>query len=168
MKLAVQIDPTDFIEINTFRTPKLYQEFIEGFLKFLAQKMVDRVHEVIRNQSYNWHPLSRTWVAFKKSWGLDPRIWRASGWIEDSIHYWYSRKNNCWMVGVNPRKQHRRYKRGGIAISKRSGVLIIDIIRKLEFGTQKTPARPLFTRVIAEVKKDVNSYYKEYLISKAA
>lgn len=163
MRLAVQVDPTEFIEIDTFRTPKLYQEFVKGFMVYLADKMVKRVHQVIRRQIYNWHPLSRTWRLFKKEWGLDPRIWRASGWIEESIHFWHSRQMNSWLVGVHPRKQHREYKRGGVKTSKPSGVLITRIIRKLEFGTQRTPARPLFVPVMAEFKRDLNLHYADYL-----
>jgi hypothetical protein len=135
---------------------------MKGFLKYLSEKIENRIKEVMEKQLYNWHPNSRAWKDFKQVVGLSPKVWIASGWIKGSITFWYSRMAKSYIIGVNPRKMHREYKHGGVKLSKRSGVLLKDILRKLEFGTSNTVARPLFVPVFNEVKKDIDIHFSNY------
>lgn len=163
-KLYLQISPQNYISIDLpLYTPKFIQAFNEGFLKYLSEIIVEEIKTTIRHQLLNWHPLSKTYKAWKARMDLDPRIWIASGELEDSIKIWHSQIHNAWIIGVNPYKKHHVYTKGGIYKSKKNDVLLIDIIRSLEFGTQKIPARPLFTVVFNRIKRLEVVYYKQFV-----
>lgn len=158
MRLAVQVNPKDFIQIT-----KLPEGYVKDYARFLAIKMVKRLKVVVKRKLYNWSPLSKTWKLYKKQMGLSPKTWYASGELLGSIRFWYSQKDNSYYVGVNPRKLHKEYKFGGTYKTKRTKTKIIDIIRRLEYGSLNTPARPLFTEVIKEFKYSQLYWINEYL-----
>lgn len=163
MKLAVQVRPELFIEYKTKYKPVMFQKFIAGFLAYLANQMVLRIKEVVDKQQYKWRPLSPRWLDFKKEMGLSPKTWIASGELENSIKAWHSDLMDSYLVGVNSRKLHHKYKKGGIFTTIRTKTLLITIIRRLEYGNKKMPPRPLFGPVIQEFQRDLNKHYKNYL-----
>lgn len=165
-KLSLQIDMDQFIEIETFGQPKNYQLFVKEFLEYLSKFLVWRIDEVIEKQLYSWSPLSASWKFSKKKLGLSPKQWVASGFIKDSIKYWHSRAQKTYIIGVHPYKKHREYKFGGVMIKKRN-VLLVDVIRKLEFGSaaENLPARPLFSKVFREVEEDLSIHLAGFVKS---
>jgi len=168
MRVALQVDPSKFYYFRLRKNPPPdFINFMEGFMEFLAVKMIKELKSAINKQKYkkDWESLSATWVKRKKSLKLDPRIWKASGETMESIRWWYSRVDDCYYVGVHPRKMHHVYKSGGIYKSKKGKALIIDIIRWLEFGTRYMKPRPLFTPVLIDMRKRLPEFYQEYITS---
>jgi len=165
MKLTVQVDKKVFIEYGTKGTPEDFEEFMKGYLEWLTQKVVDRLEEVMRRQLYNWHPLSKSYLEWKKKMKLDPRIWLASHQTREAITYWWVPLASAWMIGFHPRTLHRKYKRGGIDLGKKTKARLLDIVRWLEHGTTKMPPRPLFGPVLNEFKsKSVQlKLYQQYI-----
>lgn len=165
MRLRIQVDKTVFIDYPTKSAPEDFQNFISGFLEWQCTKIIERTKEVVRKRLYSWHPLSPSYVAFKDRMGLDPRIWLASGQIEQSIKYWYVPLADAWFIGVHPTLRHRGYKKGGGLDWEKKGARLIDIIKWLEFGTTKMKARPLYTKVLEEFKskKKQTALYAEYI-----
>ena len=135
------------------------------FLRYLVERIVERLNKVIRNQLYanRYEGLSKSWASFKKRMGLDPGYWIASGQLKDSIQWWYSSKYKRFLVGVHPRLKHRKYMEGGVYKTVKT-VKMVDIIRWLEKGTRRgIPARPLFSKVFEEFQKDLDKHYINYL-----
>lgn len=162
-RLSMQVDSSLYIEKKTFYTPRKYQEFVKGYLEFLGKLVVKLLRRSINRQRYRWQPLSPAYRDWKKAMKLDLRIWIASGEVRNSIKCWHSRLYNSFIVGVNPRKLHHVYKEGGIYKSKKTKVLLIDIIRFMEFGTRNMPPRPLFAPVFREIEKNQGKYFQQYL-----
>ena len=156
-RLAIRIDPKAYLEYPTEGAPKDFKDFIEGFLQWQSDLVIERIQEVVRQKLYNWEPLSPGWQNFKEKMGLDPRHWLASGQLLESVQVFYFM--NGWYIGVHPRKKHRGYK------GNRKGARLIDILRWLEAGTTKMPPRPLFTKVFSEFrpKKVQQELYSKYL-----
>lgn len=150
MRLRLQIKKEQFISYQTQGTPQDFKDFMEEFLKWQADKVVNRIDEVIRMRLYNWHPLSESYKAWKEKMGLDPRIWIQTGQTKDSIHTWYNNMSDSYFIGVHPTKRHRAAKKGGGFDPKDKGARLLDIVRWLEFGTSRMKPRPLFTKVFRE------------------
>ena len=113
MRLAFKVDDSVAIEHQTKGMPKPMQDFMKGYLDWLAKQTVSVLQDVIRRQVYTWKPLSKNYLEFKKNFGLDTRIWYASGQMLESIKYWYVKGDNSYYIGVHPRKKYRKYKKGG-------------------------------------------------------
>jgi hypothetical protein len=165
MRLRVQVQKEFFVDYPTKLAPEDFQEFMAGFLEWQCDKVRERIREVVKTQAYKWEPLSPNYVQFKERMGLSPKIWFASGQVMDSIIYWYDALGDQWLIGVHPTLRHRGYKKGGGLDWSKKGARIIDIIRWMEMGTTKMPARPLFTKVLAEFKKKSKqtALYAEYI-----
>ena len=164
MRLAFKVDDSVAIEHQTKGMPKPMQDFMKGYLDWLAKQTVSVLQDVIRRQVYTWKPLSKNYLEFKKNFGLDTRIWYASGQMLESIKYWYVKGDNSYYIGVHPRKKYRKYKKGGgyyKTITR--DVYMIDVIRFMEYGTRKMPARPLFEPTFDKMEKEQQSYYQTYL-----
>lgn len=164
-KLRIQVDKALFVQYQTNNTPEDFQNFIRGFLEWQVSKVKDRVKEVVDRQLYSWSPLSTAYTQFKKRMGLSPKIWYASGQLLEAVHYWYVPLGDQWFIGVHPTLRHRAYKKGGGLDWSKKGARLVDIIKWLEFGTTKMPARPLFTKVLGEFKskKRQTELYAEYI-----
>lgn len=133
------------ISYTTKGSPEDFHKFMMDFLAYQADLIVKRIKYVIKNQIYSWHPLSPSWKRFKELNGLSPKIWLASGQVEESITYFYNAMADSYFVGVHPSKRHKGYGK-----THKSGVRIIDVIRWMECGTPKMKARPLFGKVMME------------------
>lgn len=167
MKLTVQVDKSICIEYGTRGTPEDFQNFMKGYLEWLTQKVIDRIDEVMRRQLYNWAPLSKSYVEWKKKMKLDPRIWLASHQTKNAITYWWVPLADSWYIGVHPRTLHRKYKRGGIDSGKKTKARLLDIVRWMELGTTKMKPRPLFVPVLKEFKsKSVQLRFYQLYITK--
>ncbi len=168
MRFALQVDPKRFLEFPVRKNPPPeIVDFLEGFMEFLAKRTVRELRKAVNQKKYvkHWDVLSDSWKAQKKRLKLDPRIWKASGQTLESVNWWHSKKDDCWYVGVHPRKRHNAYKVGGIYKTKKQKALVIDIIRWLEKGTRKMPPRPLFSLVLRDVKRMIPEIYQEYITS---
>lgn len=149
-------------------TPQDFQDFMKGFLDYFTEIIVDRIKEVIRTQEFKskWHKLSPKYLEFKKRWGLEMGIWISGGHVVDSIAYWWSPLVDGYIIGVPPALKHRVPKRGGgYDKSKKQKVRVMQILKWMENGTRKMPARPLFTPVMKYYqKKSVQQkIYQDYL-----
>jgi hypothetical protein len=168
MRLRFQIDVKKeyMIDYPTKDSPEDFQDFMKGFLEWQCDLVVKRIDEVIKRRLYNWHPLSPSYLDWKKKTHLDPRTWIATGQTLNSIHYWYSGLADAFFVGVHPTKRYRYPDKNGQLTTKK-GAKILDILRWLEFGTTKMKARPLFSKVFKEfMSKSVQSkLYAEYIKS---
>lgn len=167
MKIALQVDKDLVIAYSdTTELPDQIYEFMLGFLEFMTQEIIQRIHKVVKDQIYRWDPLTDPYKKWKKKWNQDPRIWLASEQTLNSVTYWWSPLQDAWVIGVHPRTLHRAYKRtGGVDYSKKTRTRIMDIIKWMELGTQKMPARPLFTPVFLEYESQAmqQRVYKRYL-----
>jgi len=168
MRFALQVRPSAFLEYPIRKNPPPeIVDFMEGFMEFLAKRFVRELRKAVNQRKYakQWAPLSDDWRKRKKKMKLDPRMWKASGEMLESIHWWHSKKDDCWYVGVHPRKRHSSYVMGGIHKTKKQKALIIDIIRWLEMGTRNMPPRPLFSLVLRDIKRLIPVIYQEYITS---
>lgn len=166
MRLRYQIDVKNLyvIDYPTENAPEDFKQFMYEFLEWQSKKVIVRINDVIRRQLYNWHPLSDSYLQWKKQMGLDPRIYIASGQLLEAIHYWFlpSFGKPQFFIGVHPTKRHKGYNGKG---KKRKTVRLVDILRWLEFGTSKMRPRPIFSKVFSEFKpKSVQAkLYAEFI-----
>jgi hypothetical protein len=131
----------------------------------MAKAIAKGVKDVIRNQKYNWAPLSESWADRKDYLELDPRTLIASGAYLKAIGWWKSAGGVH--VGVRPNKLHPGHpiEPGGEPEPKfwRGEQLTIrQIARWLEFGTRKMPARPVWRPFLANFLKQRPGYRRRY------
>lgn len=127
---------------------------IEGFVKFLAERMRDLLKKRIKSQYqylvWRWPPLSEGYKKFKEKLGLSPNIWEATGVLVNSIisYKWMGK----YIVGIAPNKKYPKSK-----------VSVLYVARCMEFGTRYMPARPLFNPTIRFMRRNVRKYWEKYL-----
>ena len=76
-------------------------------------------------------------------------MWEATELLKDNISYWKS--GSTWMVGV------RRDK-----VYPNTTVKVHTVVRWMEYGTTKMPARPLFRPVRDRLSKDIRMYWERF------
>lgn len=129
------------------------QEALLGkFAKKIALIYADEIVKSIESQRYKskWEPLSGPYLEYKKRNNLSTNIWEATSLVHDSIGVW--RSNDKYVVGIK-----RDVKYPG------SNVPAYRVIRMLEFGTSKMPARPLFMPVKRLINSRLRKYWEEFL-----
>lgn len=132
-----------------------YSQYQPEFADYVANLIKNDIVEAIEKQSYKskWKPLSPNYLEYKRQAGLSTKIWKATGTLESSI-YKLNRKDKIW-VGVTA---NRKYP--GTQLS------MLDMAKKLEFGTSKVPARPLFRLVVNKYTRHMRKYWTEFKKSK--
>lgn len=114
-----------------------------------AQDAVASVKKAIRNQEFNWKPLSPAYKKFKERKALDERIYVATKeYLNKGIGWWESQGK----VFAGPKN----------GIHKPSGLTYRQLSRIHEFGTWTIPARPLWRPVLSKLLAKRKMYRKEY------
>lgn len=126
----------------------------QAFSKFLNH-ISKRLKEVIKNQEYNWQPLSPKYAEWKKRMGLDPRTLVSKGDYVDAIGVY--EKPEGKYVGFKPGEKHRSLNWDGTYFY----LDYVKLARILEFGNRKVPARPHWRPVASEAKQMFNQTSKE-------
>lgn len=125
---------------------------MDNFAEYMAELYSDKVIEAINTQKYvdRWEPLSIPYLEYKKRKNLSVKIWERTSLLKNSITYW--EEGSKWVVGVS---KMLRYPGTDIKVYR--------IVRYLEYGTEKMPARPLFRPVQRSLSKDIRRYWKYYM-----
>lgn len=129
------------------------QEALVGkFARKIAVIYANEIINAIDSQRYasKWEPLSPEYLQWKKDNGLSDKIWEATSLAKDSIGVW--RSNDKYVVGI---KRDVKYPGSNIPAYK--------VIRMLEFGTSKMPARPLFMPVKKLISGRMRNYWNEFI-----
>lgn len=138
-------------ELGKYITRKYPKNFADDFVKYMAKELRRQYKDAIKKQRFinRWKPLSVSYKTYKQEHHLSLNIWEATGLLLKSISY--RRMSRGYIVGINPRV---RYK---------NGLKVLDIARMMEYGTRKMPARPLFTPILNQVRKNISRYWKKFL-----
>ena len=122
------------------------------FADYIAKLMVDDLVKAIDKQRFNskWKPLSPSYLEWKKKNNLSTKIWKATGNMQSSI-YKINRKDKV-LVGVTSKRKYPNTNSDLLTVAKR-----------LEFGTSKSPARPLFRPIYNNYSKHIDRYWKRFL-----
>lgn len=133
------------------------KEIQNSFDRYIAIKFVSEVQRCINKQSITWRPLTHRYLQKKKRFGLSKRTWEATGSlknnlkvIEKSSYYEIG-----WEKGLKPKKAK--------GFNDKSNLTILEIARKLEYGTLTIPPRALFRPIHRRMEKDINFYVEEFL-----
>lgn len=126
-----------------------YLDEDKNFQDYLAQQYVEEVKKAVAAEKYkgSWRALSPGYRAFKANMGLSPKMWEATGELIDNL---YVKSNRT--VGFDGRKRHSRSRKR-----------YIEIARELEYGSTRVPARPLFRKVLFDMKTDLDKWKQKYL-----
>lgn len=132
-----------------------YRSLLTAFSKKIADLYVEELVRAINTQRYKsrWEPLTPEYLEYKRSHGLSTNIWEATSLLKDSITVY--RSGNSFVVGVN-----RTLRYPG------SKVLVYKVVRWMEYGTSRMPARPLFMPVKRRLEKNMRKYWEEFLIER--
>lgn len=129
-----------------------YRYLLTAFSRKIAEIYVEKLVDAINSQRYKsrWEPLTPEYLEYKRKNGLSTNIWEATSLAKDSITYY--RSGNSYVVGVNRRLKYPD-----------SNVLVYKVIRWMEFGTSRMPARPLFLPVKRDIERNMRKYWEEFL-----
>lgn len=154
MSIYIQVSSTQWRPASRMARGKAEQERLLGkFAKRIAQVYVEELINAINSQRYRgqWEPLSPEYLEWKKQNGMSTNIWEATSLIKDSIDTW--RNNDMYVVGI---KRKIKY--------PDSNIPAFRVIRWMEFGTSKMPARPLFLPVKRLINSRLRKYWEEFLM----
>lgn len=132
-----------------------YRPLLTAFSRKIADLYVEELVSAINTQRYKsiWEPLTPGYLEYKRQNGLSTNIWEATSLVKESITYY--RSGNSYVVGVN---RNLRY--------PNSNVLVYKVIRWMEFGTSRMPARPLFLPVKRKLERNMRKYWTEFLVER--
>lgn len=127
---------------------ELQNRFAEHIAKLIQQDLV----RTIETQRYSsrWAPLSPSYLEYKKANGLSTKIWKASGNMVSSIYK--IRRRSTILIGVS---NSRKY--------PNSNQTLAEVAKRLEYGTEKVPARPLFRPIYSNYRKNIRTYWNKFL-----
>lgn len=129
-----------------------YRNLLTAFSRKIANLYVEELVKAIESQRYKgrWEPLSPDYLKYKQEKGLSTKIWEATSLLKDSILVY--RSGNSYVVGVNRNLKYPD-----------SSVYVYEVIRWMEFGTSRMPARPLFTPVKRRIERNIRTLWEEFL-----
>lgn len=129
-----------------------YRTLLTAFSRYIADLYVKELVEAINSQRYKkvWEPLTPEYLEYKRKNGLSTNIWEATSLLKESITTY--RSNNSYVVGVD-----RRLKYPG------TNVYVYKVVRWLEYGTSRMPARPLFGPVKRRIERNMRKYWETFL-----
>lgn len=154
MSIYIQVHSTQWRPASRMARGNAEQERLLGkFAKYIANIYVEELVKAIDSQRYKgrWEPLSPEYLEWKKQNNMSTNIWEATSLVRDSIGTW--RNNDVYVVGIK-----RNVKYPG------SNIPAFRVIRWMEFGTSKMPARPLFLPVKRLINSRLRRYWEEFLI----
>jgi len=161
MHMMIRIQPVKKHEAGAIWSPGIVmataeeRKYLSRFAKYMSDVMSMELEEAIDNQSYiynkyqNWEPLSIAYYEHKRKNNLSLKIWEATSLLKESITYW--RSDNNWVVGV-PRNIYYQ----------KTGVKVHTVVRWMEYGNERMPARPLFRPVRDRLSKDIRMYWERF------
>lgn len=158
MSMYIKIQPTAQEWRPASRMAKGSREkerLLGQFAHLIADIYRDELVNAINSQRYKgqWEPLDKDYLEWKRRQGLDTRIWIATGMLRDSISVY--RSNGAWVVGINQRMRYPGSK-----------VHMYKVLRWMEYGTSRMPARPLFRPVKRLIQGRMRKYWNQFLASK--
>lgn len=103
-----------------------------------SKEIVKEAKAVIRQQKYDWVPLSEGYAKYKEREGLDPRTLIAT---KDYVNNGIGVQESQGFIFVGPKT----------GIHKPSGVPYRTIAKWFEYGTWTMPARPLWRPLLSSV-----------------
>ena len=80
-------------------------EFVENVNEEVAREYYKRIISHIDKQDLNWTPLKDYYLEGKKSAGLSPKIWEATGHLKEHIDV-IKMDNGMWFVGIEIGRAH--------------------------------------------------------------
>lgn len=152
MSIYIQISQTQWRPGIRIAKQEDMEKLLGKFARYIATVYSKMLKDAIDSQRYksSWEPLSPEYLAWKKSNGLSDHIWEASSLVKDNIGVW--RSNDKYVVGV---KRDVKYPGSNIQAYK--------VIRMLEFGTERMPARPLFMPIQRYISAHIRKYWDDFL-----
>lgn len=117
-----------------------------------GELFLEKVIEHIDKQDLDWTPLAESTIELK---GGDDTIYVETGYLRNnlSVRKIKSSKNGFTLfIGASPWKTH-----------KPSGMKFSDLMIWLEYGTDKTPPRPLIRPAWDEVEPLIKKHWQECL-----
>lgn len=157
MPMNIKIQPYDYMQWSpglqlSRRAGEDYSTLLTAFSRKIADLYVKELVDAINSQRYKsrWEPLTPEYLEYKRASGLSTNIWEATSLLKESITYYKS--GSSYVVGVN-----RNLKYPG------TNVNVYKVIRFLEFGTSRMPARPLFMPVKRKLERNMSLYWIEFL-----
>ncbi len=159
--MTIRLQPVKLGEAGALWSPgsvmatKDQEKHLGKFARYMSGIMAWELKKAIDNQRYiynnykNWEPLSIAYYEYKEKKNLSLKMWEATGLLKNSITYWKS--GSYWFVGVSRDK-----------IYPKTSVKIHTVVRYMEYGTSKMPARPLFRPVRDRLRKDIRIYWERF------
>lgn len=145
MKITTRSPSKNFFAI--FKKEAILQA--NKFLQDFAQDLLEEAQDIVRNQSYDWEPLSEDYRAFKEREGLDPRILIATEDYVSSFRWWVTEGGRIHF-GPGP----------GTHLPSGLPYKVLAMIH--EFGTETVPARPLWRPLLAAALRKSEKFKKAY------
>lgn len=124
----------------------------EEFAEFLANEIKNKIISDIDTQKRRskWKPLSFSYLQEKMIKRLSTNTWEATGVLKKSISV--TKVNNSYVVGIDPSLRY-----------KDSGLSVLLVARKLEYGTAKVPSRPLFRPTFNNYRVYSSKLYEDFI-----
>jgi len=131
---------------------------MEDFAIYLATVIKWRLRDAVRMQIVNgksmkrlYKPLSSAYAKRKTSRNRD-KFWIDTGFIINNLRVYRAGRRGDIYIGFPRNVRHPKSK-----------VKLYNIIRWLEYGTKKQPARPLLKPVVTSVAKNIAVYFNHYI-----
>lgn len=128
------------------------EKLLTAFSKYVAELYVRELVDAINSQRYKgrWEPLTSDYLEYKRKNGLSTNIWEATSLLKESITVY--RSDRSYVVGID-----RSLKYPG------TNVRVYKVIRWMEFGTSRMPARPLFSPVKRKLERNMRKIWESFL-----
>lgn len=125
------------------------------FQEWCANRFVEFVKKSIDRQRYKakWKDLTPGYLTYKRRHGLSTNIWEASGQVKKDLKVLYSGNRKKLTIGFDVRVKHKRSK----------NLKVHKLAKILEYGTSRTPPRPLFRLAFNYFKNNTTYLYKVFL-----
>lgn len=129
---------------------KMPKEELERFEYYFAKIYIENIKLCINTQAIKWAPLSFKYLLYKRRKGYSLNIWECKGVLKYRLRYF--KKGRYLVIGWTPTLEN-------------NGVLVWRYAQFMEYGTYKTPPRPLFRVVTNKLISELPIIYEEYLAS---
>lgn len=128
------------------------RKLLTAFSYYVAEIYVQELVDAVNSQRYKgkWEPLTEDYLEYKRRNHLSTNIWEATSLLKESITVY--RSNNSYVVGVDRNLKYPH-----------SNVKVYKVIRWMEFGTSRMPARPLFAPVKRKLERNMRKIWETFL-----
>lgn len=126
-------------------------------LRQFAENYTKDIIKIIENQEYAWKPLSAKYLQSKIDKGLDTRIYIATGEFKNNIGWDILPNGDVTFGLLNPNKIHSQ------TANKKRPLTMRELARIHEFGTERTPARPIWRPTIAKHRAMISQTKREII-----